>query len=124
MSNKEVTDEVFLKQFSRVYQVTPNPNTPTGISPMELMFAKKIKSVLDKLRFGGKRKKIAIDNITIYFKIGQYVFVEAFKRGKQSWEKDKITKRIEKCAILGKGRKWAYKKHKSIKELLRVNPRE
>ena len=38
-----------LQQFLQVYGITPNPNTPMGRSPAETMFARKIKSVFDKL---------------------------------------------------------------------------
>eukprot|EP00106_Octopus_bimaculoides_P006911 XP_014774353.1 PREDICTED: uncharacterized protein K02A2.6-like [Octopus bimaculoides] len=40
--NKEVMDKVALQQFLRVYRVTPNPNTPAGMSPAKLMFVRKI----------------------------------------------------------------------------------
>ena len=38
-----------LQQFLQVYRITPNPNTPMGCSPAETMFARKIRSVLNKL---------------------------------------------------------------------------
>ncbi|XP_014777996.1 uncharacterized protein K02A2.6-like [Octopus bimaculoides] len=59
-SNKEIIAEVALQQFLRVYQLTPNPNTPADMSPAELMFARKIKSVFNKL-LPGKKRKIAMD---------------------------------------------------------------
>ena len=38
-----------LQQFLQVYRITPNPNTPLAVSPAETMFARKIRSVFDKL---------------------------------------------------------------------------
>ena len=38
-----------LQQFLLVYIVTPNANTPMGRSPAETMFARKIRSVFDRL---------------------------------------------------------------------------
>ena len=38
-----------LRQFLQVYRITPNPNTPLAVSPVETMFARKIRSVFDKL---------------------------------------------------------------------------
>ena len=38
-----------LQQFLQVYRITSNPNTPLAVSPAETMFARKIRSVFDKL---------------------------------------------------------------------------
>ena len=37
-----------LQEFLSIYQITPNPNTNTNMSPAELMFARKIQSVFNK----------------------------------------------------------------------------
>ncbi|XP_052831270.1 uncharacterized protein K02A2.6-like [Octopus bimaculoides] len=100
-SNKEVMDEVDLQKFFRVYRVTPKPNIPARMSPAELMFARKIKSVFNKL-LPGQKRQIAMDNTARYFRIGENVFVRTYKNGKQSWEDGVITKRIEKNAILAR----------------------
>ena len=42
------TDKV-LQQFLLVYRIPLNPNTPLAVSPAETMFARKIRSVFDKL---------------------------------------------------------------------------
>ncbi|XP_014769106.1 uncharacterized protein K02A2.6-like [Octopus bimaculoides] len=73
--NKEVTDEVAFQSFLRVYHVTPNPNTPAGLSPAKLMFVRKIKSVFNKL-LPGKKRIIAMENTARYFKIGAKRFVQ------------------------------------------------
>ena len=43
-----LTDKA-LQQFLQVYRITPNPNTPLAVSPAEMMFARKIRSIFDKL---------------------------------------------------------------------------
>lgn len=52
------------------------------MSPVELMFVRKLKSVFDKL-IAGKRRNITMNN-TKYKKIGETVFVRVHKTGKQS----------------------------------------
>ena len=37
-----------LQQFLQVYRIKPNPNTPLTVSPIETIFARKIRSVFDK----------------------------------------------------------------------------
>ena len=41
--------EKTLQQFLQVYRITPNPNTPLGVSPAETMCARKLRPVFDKL---------------------------------------------------------------------------
>ncbi|XP_014774312.1 uncharacterized protein LOC106872013 [Octopus bimaculoides] len=48
-ANKEAMDKVAIQQFLRLYRVTLNPNVSEGSPPTELMFARKVKSVFDKL---------------------------------------------------------------------------
>ena len=43
------TDEKSLEIFLSVYRITPNPNTNAGLSPAELMFARKIRSAFDRI---------------------------------------------------------------------------
>ena len=47
-SNGESTKAV-LQQFLQVYRLTPNKNVPSVMSPAEIVFARKIRSVFDKL---------------------------------------------------------------------------
>ena len=41
--------EKVIQQWLQVYRITPNPNTLLAVSPAETMFARKIRSVFDKL---------------------------------------------------------------------------
>ena len=43
------TDERSIHKFLVVYRITPNLNTDSGLSPAELMLARKIQSVFDRL---------------------------------------------------------------------------
>lgn len=45
----DVPTEKALQQFLQVYRITPNNDTPSALSPAEVMFARKIRSVFDKL---------------------------------------------------------------------------
>ena len=53
--NRSIDD---ILQFLRVYHVTLNPNTNSGLSPAELMFTKKIRSVFNKLLPEANKKTI------------------------------------------------------------------
>ena len=55
-----------LQEFLFIYRITPNPNTHANMSPAELMFARKIRSIFDKLIPSKKeiRKKMNTSNKT------------------------------------------------------------
>lgn len=55
--NNEVMDDLTLQQFLKVYRVTLYTNIPSGMSPKELMFVRKIRSVFDKQIPSENRKK-------------------------------------------------------------------
>eukprot|EP00106_Octopus_bimaculoides_P018109 XP_014785551.1 PREDICTED: uncharacterized protein K02A2.6-like [Octopus bimaculoides] len=78
-ANKEATDAVTIQQFLMVYSVTPNPNAPEGSSLAELMFARKVKSVFNKL-LPVKKKIRASKDMPKFFRIGvrMYKNVMAF----------------------------------------------
>ena len=46
MSEGEETIEIMLQQFLSVFRITPNPNTVSEMSLVELMFTSKFKYVL------------------------------------------------------------------------------
>ncbi|XP_029656486.1 uncharacterized protein K02A2.6-like [Octopus sinensis] len=81
-ANKEATDEVALQQLLKIYRVIPNPNTPAGSSPAELMSTRKVKSVFDKLLPGEERKSTKKDSLK-FFKIGDKVYRRSYKNGTQ-----------------------------------------
>lgn len=97
-------DEGALQELLYVYHVTPNPNTPAGMIPAVLMFARKIKSDFDNL-LPSKKRKIARQNTARYFIIDGKVFVMAYKNGNQGEEDGVIAKHIGKRLYLVKNRK-------------------
>ena len=46
-----------LQEFLSIYRITPNPNTNANMSPAEVMFARKIRPVLNKLIPSKKKRK-------------------------------------------------------------------
>ena len=51
------TENEKLQEFLSIYRITPNPNTNANMSPTELMFARKIRSIFDKLIPSKKKRK-------------------------------------------------------------------
>lgn len=72
----------------------PNPNTVSDISPAEIMFARKIRSVVDKLLSNKKkgRKFLKKFDTQKYFKPGENVCFRAYKNEKECW-KDGVVER-------------------------------
>ena len=60
---KEENEE--LLEFLSIYWITPNPNSNANMSPAELMFARKIRSVFDKLIQLKKKKEIRLKLIPL-----------------------------------------------------------
>ena len=53
------TENEKIQEFLSIYRITPNPNTNANMSPAELIFARKIRSIFDKLipsKKGNKEK--------------------------------------------------------------------
>ena len=48
-ANEIETKNEELQEFLSIYRITPNPNTKANTSIAELMFARKIRSIFDKL---------------------------------------------------------------------------
>ena len=81
------------------------------MSPAELMFARKIRSVFDKLRpTENKRGEIKNSNGK-YFNPGEKIYFKNYKLGKATWEEGIIDKRIGKMLYLIKHPKWVIKRH-------------
>lgn len=82
-----------LQQLLSIYKLTPNPNTALKMSSAELMFAKKIKLVFDKLLLGRKIKSCHSTKLTTNsFKAGGKVVFMIYKVEKESWENGEIVK--------------------------------
>ena len=83
-----------LQEFLSIYRITPNPNTNANMSPAELMFARKIRLVFDKLILSKKRirKKINISNKT--YSPREKIYFLNYHLGKATWLQRIIEKRI------------------------------
>ena len=83
-----------LQQFLQVYWITPNPNTPMGRSPAETMFARKVKSVFDKLILRQAKFKKTVSPHKKHFCPGDKVLFKAYKNNMTFWEVGTIKQRI------------------------------
>ena len=89
------TDEKSLENFLSVYRITPNPNTNAGLSPAELMFARKIRSVFDRILPNTNKTTVTRENLsTRFYKPGDKILFLNYRTGKSFWEEGIIMKRI------------------------------
>lgn len=61
------TEEKSLQKFLAVYRITPNQNTNANLPPAEIMFARKIRSVLDRMLPSKKKKNYTKVNTKFIF---------------------------------------------------------
>ena len=68
-----------LQQFLLVYRITPNPNTLLAVSPAKTMFARKIRSVFDKLL--PKQNKLRKTTLALKkrFNLGEKIYFRNIK---------------------------------------------
>ena len=99
-----------LLQFLQVYRITPNENTPPQMSPVEVMFARKIRSVFDKLW----PKQVKPTKTTIpkkKYMPGEKIFFQMYKDNKTFWEQGTIKNRIGRMVYMAEGPYATHKKH-------------
>lgn len=77
-------NEEGLQIYLTVYRLKHNSNTPSGMSPAELTFARKAKLMFDKLL---QSRQICTDNknYTKSFTVGDKVYFRAYEDGKETW---------------------------------------
>ena len=75
-----------LQQFLQVYRIIPNPNTPLTVSPAEIMFARKIRSVFDKLL--PKQNKLQKTTLVPKkrFNPGEKIYFKKYQNNTSCWE--------------------------------------
>ena len=78
-TNGTGTDDGNIQQSFSIYRITPNPNGISGISPAELIFSRKIRSLFNRLL---PKKKRSYQNRTKqinmkYFRPGDEVFLKS-----------------------------------------------
>ena len=77
------TSERSMQKFLAVYRIMPNLNMSSGLSPSELMFARKIRTVSDRLLPSPAKKTAKKENLmNKAYKLGDKVFFKNFKAGK------------------------------------------
>ena len=83
-----------LQQFLQLYRITPNPNTPMGVSPAETMFARKIRSVFDKLL--PKQNKLRKTTLAPKkrFNPGEKIYFKKYQNNTSCWEHEIIKKEL------------------------------
>ena len=100
-----------LQKFLQVYGITPNPNMPMGRSPAEKMFARKVKSVIDKLiPRQAKFKKTVSLNKKHFYPDDKVVF-KAYKNTMTFWEVGTIKQTIGERVYIIQGPKNTQKRH-------------
>ena len=82
-----------LQQFLQVYRITPNPNTPLAVSPTETMFARKIRSVFDKIL--SKQNKLRKTTLVPKkrFNPGEKNYFKKYENNTSCWERGIILKK-------------------------------
>ena len=98
-----------LQQFLQVYRITPNENTPSQMSPAEVMFARKIRPVFDKLLL----KQVKPAKTTVpkkKYMPGEKIFFQMHK-DKIFWEHGTIKNRIGRMVYMVEGSHVPHKKH-------------
>ena len=94
-----------LQEFLSIYRITPNPNTNANMSPAELMFAMKIRSVFDKFDSvkEGNKKKVNTSN-----KKNNFL---NYHLGKAPWLEGFMEKRIGNMMYTIKHPRWTFRRH-------------
>ena len=103
--------EKALQQFLQVYRITPNTNTPGSLPPAEVMFARKIKSVFDKLLPTQVKPPRSTSLPTKHYNPGDKVYFKEYKNNKSFWEPGEILHRIGRMVYIIQGQKNAHKRH-------------
>lgn len=107
---KDTPSEKALQQFLQVYRITPNENTPSQMSPAEVMFARKIRPVFDKLL----PKQVKHTKLTIpkkNYMPGEKIFFQMHKDNSTFWERGTIINRIGRMVYMVEGPHSTHKKH-------------
>ena len=107
---KDTPTEKALQQFLQVYRITPNESAPSQMSPAEVMFARKIRPVFDKLL----PKQVKPAKTTVpkkNYMPGEKIFFQMYKNNKTFWEQGKVKNRIGRMVYIIEGPHFTHKKH-------------
>ena len=102
-----------LQQFLHVYRITPNPNTPIVVSPVETMFTRKVRSVFDKLLPKQTRPQVTTCIPGKRFIPGERVFFKSYKNNTSFWDVGTISKRVSDMVYIVQGPRHTHKRHQN-----------
>ena len=106
------TDDRTIQKFLAIYRVTPNPSNDLNSSPAELMFARKIRSIFDRLLPDKKKKVTRKENFLVrHYSTGDKIYFKNFQKGKNYWMDGIIKKRIGNMVYTIQGPKFICKRH-------------
>ena len=88
------TEEKNIQTFLMVCRITPNQNIKGKLLPAEIMYARKIRSVFDRLLPNRKKNYTKIKTIYKSYKEGDKVIFRNYRAGKCFWEDGIVTRRI------------------------------
>ena len=94
-----------------VYRIMPNQNIKGNLSPAEIMYARKIHSVFDRLLPNRKKTYTKIKMNYKSYKEGNKVFFRNYRAGKCFWEDGIVTRRIGRVIYINQGSKFVCKRH-------------
>ena len=100
-----------LQLFLQVYRITPNKSAPSTLSPAESMFARRIRSVFDKLIPSKKSHIPAILFPRWKFNQNDKVFYKNYKNNMTTWEPGIIKERIGNMIYTVQGKKLIHRRH-------------
>ena len=103
------------------HTLTPNLNTPQAVSPAETMFARKKRSVFDKLlpKQNKLRKTTLVPKKRFY--AGENIYFKKYQNNTSCWERGIIKKRIGDVVYIVEGPKYTHKKHQNQLQKRRLN---
>ena len=88
------TEEKGILKFLVVYRIMPNLIMNANSSPAEIMFARKIHSIFERILRSQKKKSYTKINEKVKtYKEGDKIFFRNYCAGKSYWESGIITKR-------------------------------
>ena len=99
-----------LQQFLQVCRVTPNANTSAELPLAQIMFARKVRSVFEKL-LPRQIKHSRKQTVSQYYILGEKIYFKIFKAKKMFWELGTIKKRIGNMVYIIDGSKFSHKRH-------------
>ena len=105
------TEEKNIQTFLMVYRITPNQNIKGNLSPAEIMYARKICSVFNRLLPNRKKNYTKIKTNYKSYKEGDKLFFRNYRAGKCFWKDGIVTRRMGRVIYIIQGSKFVCKRH-------------